>query len=250
MCTGRGRPPVGRPGPEGEHTWSHPAFRAGCRSSVNTPGVLRAPAPPLVPFPVIDHAGPHRRARGQARVMPVTIDRTASSRRTPQQPARLSLTPAPGGLDGMWWPRSRALTRELPTLTAALSAHWGRITGVTVHPAHWPVVPHWVSVAGRTVQVSCSTEVQDPHRLTVSLPDGRRDVLVIPPETGADAAAHLMAGDDGDAAARKEAADRIDARTREEAWETDGGAGRAVVPDPAHRVGRALARGSAEVGEP
>ncbi|MFH8769001.1 DUF5994 family protein [Streptomyces sp. NPDC017958] len=182
--------------------------------------------------------------------MPVTIDRTTSSRRAPPQSARLSLTPAPGGLDGMWWPRSRALTRELPTLTAALVEHWGRITGVTVHPAYWPVIPHWVSVAGRTVQVGWSTEAQDPHRLTVSLPDGRRDVLVIPPETGAEAAAQLMAGEGIDAPARGEAADRIDAGIREGAWETDGGAGRpSFLPRPIGSTGPS-ARRSAEVREP
>ncbi|MEW2621584.1 DUF5994 family protein [Streptomyces sp. NPDC048106] len=182
--------------------------------------------------------------------MPVTIDRTTSSRRAPPQPARLSLTPAPGGLDGTWWPRSRALTRELPALTAALGERWGRITGVTVHPAHWPVIPHWVSVAGRTVQVGWSTEAQDPHRLTLSLPDGHRDVLVIPPETGAEAAAQLMAGDGIDAPARGQAAERIDARIREEAWETDGGAGRAVVPTSAYRIARPFAHRSTEVREP
>ncbi|MEU2931169.1 DUF5994 family protein [Streptomyces sp. NPDC007251] len=157
--------------------------------------------------------------------MAVTIDRTTSSRRTPP-PARLSLTPAPGGLDGTWWPRSRALTRELPSLTAALGDLWGRITAVTVHPAYWPVLPHWVSDAGRTVRVGWSTEEQDPHRVTLFSAAGRRDVLVIPPETGADAAAQLMAGDGIDVPAREEAAERIDARSREEAWEADGGAGR------------------------
>jgi hypothetical protein len=103
---------------------------------------------------------------------------------------------------------------------------WGRITGVTVHPAYWPVLPHWVSDAGRTVQVDWSTEEQDPHRLTLFSAAGSRDVLVIPPEAGADAAARLMAGDDTDIPAWNEAADRIDARSGEEAWETDGGAGR------------------------
>ncbi|MEV6114716.1 DUF5994 family protein [Streptomyces sp. NPDC052109] len=181
--------------------------------------------------------------------MPVTIDRTTSSRRTPQ-PARLSLRPAPGGLDGIWWPRSRAFTRELPSLTAALGDLWGRITGVAVHPAYWPVLPHWVSDAGRTVQVSWSTEAQDPHRLTLFSADGRRDVLVIPPETGADAAAQLMGGDGVDAPAREEAADRIDARGREEAWESDGGACRpAFPPRPIGSTGP-FARRSAEVREP
>ncbi|MFB7511567.1 DUF5994 family protein, partial [Streptomyces broussonetiae] len=89
------------------------------------------------------------------------------------------------------------------------------------------------SYAGRTVQVGWSTEEQDPHRLTLFSADGRRDVLVIPPETGADAAAQLMAGDGVDASAREQAADRIDARNREEAWEADGGAGRpSSLPRP------------------
>ncbi|MFF5669545.1 DUF5994 family protein [Streptomyces hygroscopicus] len=195
------------------------------RSNVKRPEVLRAPAQLWVPFPVIDNAGSHPRARGQVLAMPVTIDRTKSSRRAPPPPVRLSWAPAPGGLDGVWWPRSRALTRELPPLTAALGRLWGRVTGVTVHPAYWPVIPHWVSVAGRIVRVGWSTDERDPHRLTLSSSDGRRDVLVIPPEAGAEAAARLMASDDVDAPGREESADGIDARSGEEAWETDGGAG-------------------------
>ncbi|MEU5593187.1 DUF5994 family protein [Streptomyces sp. NPDC020298] len=74
------------------------------------------------------------------------------------------------------------------SVRSSASTNW-LFTGVTVHPAYWPVLPHWVSYAGRTVQVGWSTEEQDPHRLTLFSADGRRDVLVIPPETGADAAA-------------------------------------------------------------
>ncbi|MER5908957.1 hypothetical protein ABT124_00285 [Streptomyces sp. NPDC001982] len=80
-------------------------------------------------------------------------------------------------------------------------------------------------------------------RTRAALPtDGRRDVLVIPPETDADAAAQLMAGDGIDAPAREEAADRIDVRIREEAWETDGGAGRpSSLPRPIGSTGPSLA---------
>lgn len=200
-------------------------FSCWGRSSVQGTGCFRALAPLRVRFPVIGNAGTYPRARGQVRAMTVTIDRTTSSRRAPSPPARLSVTPALGGLDGMWWPRSRALTRELPPLTAALGALWGRINTVTVNPAHWPVIPGWVSVAGRTVHVDWSTEEQDPHRLTLFSAEGRRDVLVIPPETGTDAAARLMTGHGASATDREDAAERIDARSREEAWETDGGAG-------------------------
>ncbi|MFD8389639.1 DUF5994 family protein [Streptomyces sp. NPDC059680] len=174
--------------------------------------------------------------------MSVTIDRTTSARRSPSIPARLSLTPAPGGLDGMWWPRSRDLTGELPLLTAALDDLWGRITGVTVNPTYWSVIRHWVSVAGRTVHVGWSTEEQDPHRLTLFSTGGRRDVLVIPPETGAGAAAQLMADAGIDALAQEEAAGRIDAQSREEAWETDGGAGRpSYLPRPIGSTGPSVA---------
>lgn len=173
--------------------------------------------------------------------MNVTIDRTTSGRRATSLPARLSLTTAPGGLKGMWWPRSRALTRELPALTDALGDRWGRVIGVMVNPAYWPVIPRWVSVAGRTVHVGWSTEEQDPHRLTLACSDGRRDVLVIPPETGATAAARLMAGDGADTRVRGVAADATDVRSGEDAWESEGGAG----PPPLTRRFRSMRRSPA-----
>ncbi|CAM5309728.1 DUF5994 family protein [Streptomyces rochei] len=158
--------------------------------------------------------------------MTVTIDRTASTGRAPSPRARVSLTAAPGSLDGVWWPRSRALTRELPPLADAVGGAWGRITGITVSPAHWPVIPRWVSLAGRIVRVDWSAERQDPHRLTLVSASGRRDMLVIPPETGAAAAAELM-GTAAVVPCQERAADAADTRGGEEAWETDGGAGRA-----------------------
>ncbi len=134
-------------------------------------------------------------------------------------------------------------------MTAALGDLWGRITSITVNPVHWPVIPHWVSVAGRTVHVGWSTEEQDPHRLTLFSAHDRRDVLVIPPETGAESAARLMADGGIDAPAREGAADRIDARSREEAWETDGGAGR--PSSPPRPIGSTVpSRRSTEVREP
>ncbi|GAA2731129.1 DUF5994 family protein [Streptomyces nogalater] len=160
--------------------------------------------------------------------MTVTIDRTTrttAGRCTASPPVRLSLTPVPGGLDGLWWPRSRVLTRELPPLAAVLGALWGPVTDITVNPAYWPVLPHRVSDAGRTVRVGWSSEEQDPHRLTLLCADGRRDLLVVPPETGANAAARLMAGVGIDVRAQERSADRADARGREEAWEAEGGAG-------------------------
>ncbi|HZG03137.1 MAG TPA: DUF5994 family protein [Streptomyces sp.] len=97
-------------------------------------------------------------------------------------------------MDGVWWPRSRDLFRELPALTDVLDDRWGRVTRVTVNPACWPVIPRTVPVTGRTVTVGRFMGEQHPHELVLlSHTAGRWDLLVIPPETtGAEAAAWLL----------------------------------------------------------
>jgi hypothetical protein len=168
--------------------------------------------------------------------MTLTIDRTTTNERVPSPPARLSLTPSspfPGLLDGAWWPRSRDLLRELPALTDVLDARWGRITRVSVNPAHWPVIPRKVPATGHTVNVGWFTDEQDPHKLILlSYTSGRWDLLVIPPETSAAAAARLMAAAAtvgglltasslmASEAAFREAGEDL---SREAEWETDGG---------------------------
>ncbi|MGW7003630.1 DUF5994 family protein [Streptomyces sp. NPDC054933] len=169
--------------------------------------------------------------------MTATIYRTTDYERAPSPPTRLSMTPAgsaPGLLDGAWWPRSRDLSRELPALIGVLDARCGRITRVTVNPAHWPVVPRKVPVAGHTVHVGWFADEQDRNVLTlVSYTAGRWDLLVIPPETGAAAAARLMLAAatpgglvtaSGLMANEDTARDGREALNREEEWETDGGA--------------------------
>jgi Family of unknown function (DUF5994) len=112
-------------------------------------------------------------------------------------PARLSLAPdgsSPALLDGAWWPRSRDLAAELPSLTTVLDPRWGRITRITVNPAYWPVVPHKIRVEGHAVQVGWFEAEQDRHKLLLlSYRTGRWDLLVVPPETDPEAAAWLMA---------------------------------------------------------
>ncbi|MEU8825264.1 DUF5994 family protein [Streptomyces sp. NPDC048636] len=167
--------------------------------------------------------------------MTVTNDHTTSHERVPSPPTRLSLTPAsavPGLLDGAWWPRSRDLLRELPDLTDALDTRWGRITRVSVNPTHWPVIPRKVPATGHMVHVGWFTE-QDPHKLILlSYTAGRWDLLVIPPETSAAAAARLMATAatvgglltaSGLMASESTAHDAREDVSREEEWETDGG---------------------------
>ncbi|WP_405582822.1 DUF5994 family protein [Streptomyces sp. NBC_01092] len=110
---------------------------------------------------------------------------------------RLTLKPdgtSRGLLDGAWWPRSRDLLSELPALTDVLDPLWGRITRIAVNPEHWPVVPRKVPVDGHIVKVGWFTPEIDPHKLLLlSYGTGRWDLLIIPPETGPESAARLMA---------------------------------------------------------
>lgn len=173
--------------------------------------------------------------------MTATIEPTIIKERLPSASARLSLAPAgsvPGLLDGAWWPRSRDLLREIPTLTNALDACWGRITHVTVNPAHWPVIPRKVPVTGHTVHVGWFADEQDPNKvILLSYTVGRLDLLVIPPETEPAAAARLMAAATVPGGIRTASGlmadeaighDAAEARSREEERKTDGGAASAA----------------------
>jgi len=152
---------------------------------------------------------------------------------------RMSLAPsgsAPALLDGAWWPRSRDLRAELPSLTAVLDPMWGRITRVTVNPTHWPTIPHKVPVNGHVVKVGWFLGEQDPHQLLLlSYGVGRWDLLVIPPQTSPASAAWLMAAASDpqrtssasrlmEEAARLRTTATAD-RAVEEVWDSEGGHG-------------------------
>uniref|UniRef100_UPI003F5A78DC DUF5994 family protein n=1 Tax=Streptomyces asoensis TaxID=249586 RepID=UPI003F5A78DC len=111
--------------------------------------------------------------------------------------ARLALKtdgPPRGLLDGAWWPRSRDLLSELPALTEVLDPLWGRITRIAVNSTYWPVVPRQVPAGGHIVKVGWFTTEIDPYKLLLlSYGTSRWDLLVVPPETGAESAARLMA---------------------------------------------------------
>ncbi|WP_328419459.1 DUF5994 family protein [Streptomyces sp. NBC_00443] len=100
----------------------------------------------------------------------------------------------PAKLDGAWWPRSRDLPVELSALADVLDPLWGRITRLAVNPRHWPILPPRIFVNGHVVKVGWFTSELDPHAiLLLSRTAGRRDLLVVPPETAATSAARLMA---------------------------------------------------------
>ncbi|MFH9355208.1 DUF5994 family protein [Kitasatospora sp. NPDC017646] len=151
--------------------------------------------------------------------MTTTLDR-ATTPPIRNSTVRLSLAPRgarPGRLDGAWWPRSRDLLLELPSLAAELDERWGRITRITVNPAQWPVIPPRIPVTGHTVHAGWFTTEQDEHTIAVfSYAPRRLNLLVVPPATDAVDASRLMS----------EAADPADTRTASDllAAETGDGA--------------------------
>ncbi|MET7976797.1 DUF5994 family protein [Streptomyces mirabilis] len=99
-----------------------------------------------------------------------------------------------GLLDGAWWPRSRDLTHELSALADVLDPLSGRITRIAVNATYWPALPSRVPVNGHVVKVGWFTTELDPHKIMLlSHTTGCWNLLVIPPETNAPAAARLMA---------------------------------------------------------
>ncbi|MGW0659278.1 DUF5994 family protein [Streptodolium elevatio] len=172
--------------------------------------------------------------------MTATDDRRATTVPVHAIPARLARTPAgqaAGRLDGAWWPRSRDLARELPSLVRAME-DMGGITRATVNPKLWQGVPRQVPASGRLVKVGWFTDEQDLHEIMLlSYRVGRWELLVVPPETEPDTARRMMAaastaGDMRSATALVEAMSapvrgRTDVRDvddpSESDWEAEGG---------------------------
>ncbi|MFD5723466.1 DUF5994 family protein [Streptomyces sp. NPDC127036] len=113
----------------------------------------------------------------------------------PSLAVRLSLVPyqaVAGGLDGAWWPRSHDLVVELPSLIEAMDGV-GSITRVTLGIEEWSHIPHQVASGGHMVGAGWFASGREQNViLSCSYRQGFRSLLVIPPGTGADAAAWLL----------------------------------------------------------
>ena len=113
----------------------------------------------------------------------------------PAPALRLKLKPRgsqAGYVDGSWWPRSRDLTVELPSLTRVLAIRLGRITRVTFPFAAWDIPPHQITADGAMVRLE-GFRHQDEYIVHVSGPDRRRiTLLVIPPDATTIAAHDAM----------------------------------------------------------
>lgn len=122
---------------------------------------------------------------------------TALQAPLPSQPVpRLLLAPQgelPRAVDGAWWPRSYDLLTELPHLLAGLPRTWGQITSVTVSGATWPAVPGRILVSHQVVRLRRMPGESAPRTVVLLAPGrGRRDLLVVPPDTTEEAAEPLM----------------------------------------------------------
>jgi hypothetical protein len=119
-----------------------------------------------------------------------------------------------GVLDGAWWPRSRDIAAELPSLIAALTEYLGPVTRVGLDADAWEELPTRMTIEDRVVHFD-SSPVGDG---TVLITRGEQDLfslLVIPPHATPDAARAAMA----------EAA-RTDSATQAEQILIDTGTGR------------------------
>ncbi|NGO69655.1 DUF5994 family protein [Streptomyces boncukensis] len=97
-----------------------------------------------------------------------------------------------GVLDGAWWPRSRNITDELPSLVTALTGYLGPVTRVGLDAEAWEGLPTRMTIDDRLVHID-SFPIGDD---TVLITRGDRDLfslLVVPPHTSPDAARAAMA---------------------------------------------------------
>lgn len=87
-------------------------------------------------------------------------------------------------LDGAWWPRSRDLGHELPSL----ADHWpdavGRIARALYSAADWDSAPRRILSRGSIIPAS-SFPGEDTDKIVLTLAGSRRrvELLVIPPDT-------------------------------------------------------------------
>jgi len=101
--------------------------------------------------------------------------------------------PSSGHVDGSWWPRSRDLAAELPSLLAAVTARVGSTERVSYHLGDWGPAARSVDVGGGFAVRLSGFRFQQSDTIDVLGPQRRITLLVIPPETSAQAADEALA---------------------------------------------------------
>ena len=99
---------------------------------------------------------------------------------------RMAAAPAPGGLQGGWWPQSRDLAVELADLVDHFPPEWGRIVRTVFSPPDWDPAPRRIPVARGYVKVG-SFPRDDTHLVLLKTADHAvLRVLVVPPGMSSD----------------------------------------------------------------
>ena len=122
---------------------------------------------------------------------------TSASSTLPTVPTidRLSLKPesaTTGFVDGAWWPASRDLAAEMPSIVAALGDRAGVVERVSYNIDAWNAVPRKVRVDGHVVRMG---GFRSQAAATLKVVGERRvfTLLVVPPETDEQAAHRVLA---------------------------------------------------------
>ncbi len=97
-----------------------------------------------------------------------------------------------GVLDGAWWPRSRDIGSELPSLLAALTEYLGPVTRVGLDRRSWHDLPSRMVVDGHVVHID-SSPVSDDTVLVTRGEEDHFSLMVVPPDTAPGAAHAAMA---------------------------------------------------------
>ena len=122
---------------------------------------------------------------------------TSASSTLPTIPTtdRLYLKPesdTTGVVDGAWWPASRDLAAEMPSLLAALGDRAGVVERVSYNIDAWNSVPRKVRIGGNVVRMG---GFRSQSAATLKVLGERRTLtlLVVPPETDEQAAHRILA---------------------------------------------------------
>ena len=127
----------------------------------------------------------------------------------PDTDVRLRLKPAAptsGHVDGSWWPRSRDLAAELPTLLTAVTDQLGSTERVSYHLGDREPVGRSIDVGGGFAVRLSGFRYQRPDTIDVLGPRRQITLLVIAPETSPQTADDALA-----AAAHPGNTDTVDA---------------------------------------
>lgn len=123
-----------------------------------------------------------------AQLSPAAINQPPDSpSEDPGQRARVSFrqpVSSSGFIDAAWWPRTRDLAAELPSLVDVLWTAGREINRITYNRQAWNPAPRRIEIEGRVVRLGGFTG-GGPHtvRLTDAWGQERIDILVIPPDT-------------------------------------------------------------------